>query len=185
MNDSSRTSDATLIQNVMDGNLAAFHELVSRYESRVAGVVIGMLGRCAEAEDVGQEVFIRFYKNIKQFRGESSLGTYLTRIAINLSLNELKRRKRRQQRAASLDDAVHIADDSQSNKDDDRQCEIQAAIKKLPPKYQAVVTLRLVEGYSTKETAEILKLPEGTVLSRLSRAVEKLKKALTHMGNMT
>ena len=56
--------------------------------------MIGMLGHCTEAEDIGQETFIRFYKSLNRFRGESSISTYLTRIAINLSLNEIKRRQR-------------------------------------------------------------------------------------------
>jgi len=60
----------------------------------VAATVIGMLGHCPEAEDIGQETFIRFYKSLDKFRGDASVGTYLTRIAINLSLNEIKRRRR-------------------------------------------------------------------------------------------
>ena len=63
-----------------------------------------MLGRCPEAEDVGQETFIRFYNNLNNFRGEASVGTYLTRIAIYLSLNELKRRQRKSSRDTSIDD---------------------------------------------------------------------------------
>ncbi|NIR47450.1 sigma-70 family RNA polymerase sigma factor, partial [candidate division KSB1 bacterium] len=88
-------TDRELIDNVRAGDSQAFEQLVKRYESQVAATVIGMLGSCQEADDVGQEVFIRFYKAIHQFREEARLGTYLTRIAINLSLNELKRRKRR------------------------------------------------------------------------------------------
>ena len=66
-----------------------------RYESKVAATVVGMLGAGNEADDVGQETFIRFYNALKNFREEASVGTYITRIAINLSLNELRRRKRR------------------------------------------------------------------------------------------
>lgn len=87
-------SDEKLIEAILAGNDNAFKEIVRRYEARVAATVFGMLGKCAEAEDVGQETFIRFYNSLKNFRGDSAVGTYLTRIAINLSLNELKRRKR-------------------------------------------------------------------------------------------
>ena len=87
-------SDEQLVKTAREGDKGAFRELVKRLESRVAATVYGMLGRCPEAEDVGQEVFIRFYKALNSFRGESSVASYITRIAINLSLNELKRRKR-------------------------------------------------------------------------------------------
>ena len=87
--------DEQILQEIKKGNSLAYRELVMRYESQIASTVINMLGKSPEAEDIGQEVFIRFYKAIPGFRGESSVGTYLTRIAINLSLNEIKRRKRR------------------------------------------------------------------------------------------
>lgn len=87
--------DEELIKESRNGNMLAFKVLVERYESKVAGVVKSMLGDTPEASDVGQEVFIRFYESLEKFKGESLLGTYLIRIAINLSLNELKRIKRR------------------------------------------------------------------------------------------
>ena len=88
-------TDEALVDSARDGNEGAFRELVERFEGRVASVVIRMLGDTAEAEDVGQETFIRFYRSLRGFRGQASVGTYLTRIAINLSLNELKKRRRR------------------------------------------------------------------------------------------
>jgi hypothetical protein len=87
--------DSQLIAAARDGDPRAFANLVERYENKIARTVIAMLGDSAEADDVGQETFIRFYRSLDSFREESALGTYLTRIAINLSLNELKRRKRR------------------------------------------------------------------------------------------
>ena len=75
-----------MLKNARNGDNNAFKEIVKKYENQVAATVIGMLGYCTEAEDIGQETFIRFYKALHKFRGESSIGTYLTRIAINLSL---------------------------------------------------------------------------------------------------
>jgi len=173
-------TDVELIQNSLSGNDAAFREIIDRYEAKVAATVISMLGNCPEADDVGQETFIRFYKNLKNFRGESSLGTYLTRIAMNLSLNELKRRKR-QNRIIPLDDpgiSHQIIDHDSGNEKRDRHEIVQWAIAQLTPKFQSTLVLRMMKGYSTEETAKILNLPTGTVLSRLARARGQLLKIL-------
>nr|MCU0369662.1 sigma-70 family RNA polymerase sigma factor [Cyclobacteriaceae bacterium] len=98
-------SDEILIEKSKAGEMAAFKALVMRHEGKVAGVVHSMLGHTPEAEDVGQEVFIRFYDALGKFRGDSAVGTYLVRIAINLSLNELKRRKKMNSRYASIEQA--------------------------------------------------------------------------------
>ncbi len=175
--ESDEVTDHELIKQAREGNSKAFEELVIRYESQVAATVIGMLGRCEAAEDVGQEVFIRFYKVLNRFRGESTLGTYLTRIAINLSLNELKRRKRRQFFFRNTEDDLNGAaiNPDDSNAKNELKELVQNAIQRLEPMFRTVVVLRLIEGYSTQETAEILNVPLGTVLSRLSRAQKKLK----------
>jgi len=173
-------SDEQLIAAAREGEKTAFKELVRRYQRRVAGTVIGMLGRCPEADDVGQETFIRFYRALDSFRGDSTLGSYLTRIAINLSLNELKRRKRRSSLFSSSDDESmpEAADEREGRLSYEDKQVIHWALGKLSPDYRAVVVLRLLEGYSTKETADILKVPLGTVLSRLSRAQKQMRKTL-------
>ena len=146
-----------------------------------------MLGNCTEAEDIGQETFIRLYRSLDQFKGDSSLGTYITRIAINLSLNELRRRKLKakiffQKNETQSDDDLfnHLAD--KNNMNNAYHDEISRAVRKgiglLDAKSRAVIVLRLIDGYSTAETAKILKLPIGTVLSRLTRAQKKLKTIL-------
>lgn len=174
-------TDEKLIQAFRTGSENAFTELVRRYESRVAATVIGMLGKCPEAEDVGQETFIRFYNGLKKFRGDSSVGTYLTRIAINLSLNELKRRKRKRMLFLQRppEDKIDISNTETQNTYTGEKEIIQSALQKLEPKFRSVIVLRLMDGYSVKETAEILNIPTGTVLSRLSRAQMKLKNILS------
>ncbi len=174
-------SEQGLVKKAQKGDKNAFKELVKQNEHRVAATVIGMLGNCPEAEDVGQETFVRFYQSLGKFRGESSVGTYLTRIAINLSLNELKRRKRRDIHFFSRgEEKTENAPDKNDRKNKMELKEIvRSGIERLDPNYRAVVVLRLIEGYSTKETAQILRLPVGTVLSRLARAQQKLKKILT------
>jgi len=175
-------TDAQVIREVLDGNDSSFRTLVQRYETQVASTVIGMLGHCPESDDVGQETFIRFYNALSKFRGDSQVGTYLTRIAINLSLNELKRRKRKYglfiNHDGSMPDLADKSDHAQSGIDKEL---LDKALEKLEPSFKSVIVLRLIDGYSTAETAEILKLPQGTVLSRLSRAQSKLKDILNNL----
>ena len=178
--------DLILIQRVKDGDKAAFSNLVRKYESVVAATVIGMLGQGDDAEDVGQNVFIRFYNAIGDFRGEASLSTYLTRIAINLSLNEIKRRKRRNMFIIGRRDEdveIELRDTDNVTEDYDTKEAVNLALQQLEQKFKRVVVIRMLQGYSTAETAKILKLPLGTVLSRLSRAQGKLKILLKHLIN--
>lgn len=168
-------TDEALVKRSRNGDESAFKHLVIRHEGRVAGVVQSMLGPTAEAEDVGQEVFVRFYQALDKFKGESALSTYLTRIAINLSLNEIKRRKRKNFLFTRVEEgrSVKTPDDKSDMKEI-----VTYELNRLDVDFQSVVTLRMIEGYSTEETAEILGIPLGTVLSRLSRAQKKLKLVL-------
>lgn len=174
--------DAQILTELRNGNDAVFRDLINRYEGLVSATIIGMIGKCSEAEDIGQEVFVRFYKARHNFRGDSAIGTYLTRIAINLSLNEIKRRSRRSQLFFhSYDETLDVEDkDRNIDTDEDREV-IQRAIRELAPKFRSVIVLRLIDGYSTEETAKILSVPIGTVLSRLARAQKKLKEILSPM----
>ena len=183
-------TDTELITATLSGDHKAFQMLLERYESRVAATVFGMVGHSDVAEDIGQETFIRFYKSLSDFQGKSSIGTYLTRIAVNLSLNELKRRKRRSIYSFFQSDEPgeeypgnSLPDPRATAEYDDTADLVHRALQQLDPKFRSVVVLRLLEGCSTRETAEILQLPTGTVLSRLARAQEKLKDILTpYMG---
>lgn len=177
------TSDLELVNRTLRGDDGAFRQLVERYEQVVASTVIGMLGPGDEADDVGQETFIRFYRSLKRFRGEATVKTYLTRIAINLSLNALKRGRRNRERFLSRDQASNTLLEPASNGAslaESRQTKeaVRNAIQQLNPKHRAVIVLRMIDGYSTKETAEILGVPQGTVLSRLARAIDALKPLL-------
>jgi len=174
--------DAHILTEIRNGNDAVFKDLIIRYEGLVSSTIIGMIGNCSEAEDIGQEVFVRFYKARHNFRGDSAIGTYLTRIAINLSLNEIKRRSRRNQLFFHSDDPIVDIEDKNNDPDvDDNREIIQRAIQELAPKFRSVIVLRLIDGYSTEETAKILEVPIGTVLSRLARAQKKLKEILSPM----
>jgi RNA polymerase sigma-70 factor (ECF subfamily) len=180
-----REDDLRLVRRAHAGDENAFREIVQAYEGAVAATVIGMLGPGGTADDVGQEVFVRLWKSLHKFRGDAALKTYLTRIAINLSLNELKRRKRFLDRFISRDrDAeqaplIEPAPDGVADADrrDTRQV-VQSAIRQLKAEHRAVVVLRMLEGHDTNTTAEILGVRPGTVMSRLSRAMQALKPLL-------
>ena len=168
--------DEVLIEKSRSGDMAAFKMLVVRHEGKVAGVVRSMLGATPEAEDVGQEVFIKFYDSLNKFRGESQVSTYLIRIAINLALNELKRKQKANARYASLESVGGMGDAADTM---DLKELLAYEFKQLDADFQAVATLRLIEGYSTEETSSLLGIPLGTTLSRLARAQQKLRLALT------
>ena len=175
--------DTVLVARAQQGDRKAFRELVERHQQGVARTVVSMLGRSSEVDDVVQDVFIRCYQTLDRFRGEASFSTYVKKIAVNKSLDVLRRRKRFLGRFLSRDDdGQHMAEPAiDTRKDlekDERARLVHAAINKLSPKHRAVVVLRMIEGYSTEETAQMLNLAYGTVLSRLSRAQKKLEDSL-------
>ena len=173
-----------LIRLAKKGDTKAFKQLVEQHEQQVRATVLGMLGDTAEVKEVAQEVFIRFYKSINEFKGEAALGTYLTRIAINLSLNEIKRRKnkRRWMTSIATEDIPTRADRSTNPERYDNKEAIYKMLNLLEPAFKSVIVLRLIDGYSVKETAEILEIPQGTIASRLSRAQTRLKEIAKEMG---
>lgn len=175
------TSDEELVRAALEGDKSSFGEIVNRYKSMVARTVKGMLGDTVFSEDIGQEVFIKLYHSLSGFRGEAKLSTYIQKIAVNLTLNELKRRKRFfSMFSYKGDDEMYEIDlpgDDAEGKRDAREI-VNKALMALDPKFRVIVAMRMLQGYSTKETAEILELPLGTVLSRLSRAQEQLKDIL-------
>jgi RNA polymerase sigma-70 factor, ECF subfamily len=160
-----KLDESQLVGKMRQGDERALAELIDRHQEAVARVINSMLGFVPEADDICQEVFLRFWYSIDKYRHEAEVRTYLTRIAINLSINELNRRKRKMSFILS-----QLSVQTESN-----QIKVESSEKAFG---DAQLVLRLVEGYSTKETAEILGLPLGTVLSRLARAQEKMRKII-------
>ena len=180
MSETERLTDIDLVELARKGDQSAFSEIVKRHKSKIAATIYGMIGKCDEADDIGQEVFIRFYNTINNFRGDSALSTYLIRIAMNLTLNEINRKKIRRFLSfdSLLDSQLDIKDERRNESYDETKEIIDKALQKLNYKYRSVIVLRLIDGYSTEETSQILSIPVGTVLSRLARAQSKLKEYL-------
>jgi len=167
------TEEAILVKAALDGNKEAFGDIVTKYQKMVARTVKGMLGDSIFTDDIGQEVFIKLYY--------SKLSTYIQKIAVNLTLNEIKRRKRFfsmfSQKGNNEMYEFEVADQDNEERRDSKEL-VNKALLAMDPKFRIILTMRMLQGYSTKETAEILDLPLGTVLSRLSRAQEQLRNIL-------
>lgn len=173
--------DTILVSASLKGDKAAFGEIVDRYRRMVARTIKGMLGDTVYAEDLGQEVFIKLFRSLADFRGDAKLSTYIQRITINITLNEIKRRKRFTSMFSRSDDQeIHEYDlpDHDGEQRKDAKEIVEKALNAMEPKFRIILTMRMLQGYSTKETAEILGLPLGTVLSRLSRAQEQMREII-------
>jgi len=171
----------------------AFNELVVLYQERVFRILLRMLGRRDEAEDMAQEVFVQVFKAVSTFRGDSKLSTWIYRIAVNLCKNRVKYLKRRKSDAQDEYEALaeHSALTSGSGFTSgdvarpDQMVEgmqlervVQLCIVELEPDFREVLILRDVEDLSYDEVCEVTGLPEGTVKSRLHRARGMLKQAV-------
>jgi RNA polymerase sigma-70 factor (ECF subfamily) len=170
-----------LLDGLRRGDGRAFEELVIRYQHRVFGVAFRMLGNAAEAEDVAQEAFLRAYRGIAEFRGDSALATWLYAIVSRLALNRLGAGERRVIRQG--EEALAFVADGQSGpaaaaEQSELQGALHRAIAELPDERRAAIVLRDIEGLSYEEIARALELPVGTVRSRIHRARMDLKAKL-------
>ena len=182
----SPVDERRMLQLAAAGDERAFRSIIQSHASMVAAVVTSMLGPGDDADDAGQETFIRLMRALPKFRGDSSLRTFVTRVAMNVSLDVLARRKRdlRFVSLGSKEDTASGAVPSSNRTVDEEQEQadrtrlVQQAVDSLDGKHRAVVVMRLLEERSTKESAQLLGIPEGTVMSRLTRAMKKLEHIL-------
>ena len=168
--------EADLLRRLRAGEREAFALVVAQHRQRIAAAIRPMVGPVPELEDLVQETFIRFHQSLDRFRGESRIGTYLIRIAMNLSLNELRRRQVRHWLLPWTDETPEPqAENPNPAQEAEGKSLTSRALDSLSPTHRAVVVLRILEGYSTDEAASILGVPRGTVLSRLARALRELR----------
>lgn len=172
--------DKVLIDEILQGDTARYKFLVEKYQDKVAAVVMPLVQDRSIAEEIGQDVFVKFYRHLAKFRFESKLDTYLVRIALNLCYTHLKRKQRWRHIFSSSTEPTEPTNTLQASEfaSLDNAEAVHWAMQKLKPHERLVVSLRHLQEYSTKETAEILQVPIGTVLSRLSRAQQRLKTIL-------
>lgn len=179
------------IKNVKKGDHAAFEEIVSFYQNKVYHIVYRMVGDSYEAQDIAQEAFIRAYTNIHSFDENRKFSTWLYRIATNLSIDRLRKKKpdfhldAEVKGTEGLDMYSQLAADQALPEEEVESMELQSYIHKeilsLPPKYRSVIVLRFLDDLSLAEIGEILDLPLGTVKTRIHRGRELLRKKLRHV----
>ena len=175
-------SDARLVQQVRDGDVASFGVLVRRYQHKVQRVAFRFLRDWATAEDVAQDAFLKAYSNLESFDASRRFGPWLFRIVVNLSLDVLRRtRRRREQADVSLSDDQPGAPDAPHDRIERHELvqQVHRVIEKIPIKYRTVLVLRDLEGFSCAEVAAIVKRREATVRWRLSQAREMFRRLWT------
>lgn len=181
-------ADESLVVEAVAGSRDAFDELVVRHQLRIYNLVRAMSGGVVDADDVTQETFLRAFRAIARFRGESTFRTWLYRIAMNVMKTHQEQLGRRLTLIVSADPGEHgesAIDRAVSGLDLEsdvaRRDAIDRALAGLPDDLRAIVTLRDVQGLAYEEIAAVLCVPVGTVESRLFRARQRLRPALAHL----
>lgn len=185
-------TDAELIEESKRGNLAAFEQLFNRYQKRVYNLIYRMVGNEQDAADLTQDVFVRVYNSLHTLKAGEALVGWLRMVATNITRDHF-RKTQRTIRADSLDARVEFDDgDVEREIEDwtdnperaldrkDVQEAVQRAVKSLSDEHRMVVAMHHIEGMDVKDIANLLKVPAGTVKSRLARAREELKRKLGH-----
>lgn len=188
--DPAAADETVLVERARGGDLAAFSELVRRYERRVYRTARHIVQNDEDAEDVLQEAMLKAFEHLDSFQGNSKFYTWLVRIAVNESL--MKLRKRKSDRTVSLDESIEtdeepivreiaVWDDNPEQRYSQTELReiLDRAIESLKPIFRTVFILRDIEELSTEETAEVLGLSIAAVKSRLLRARLQLRERLT------
>jgi len=178
-------SEAELVARAQTGDEPAFEELVRRYRNDVYGLSFHFLRNREEAWDVSQEVFIKAYRSLKRFRGDSGFKTWLLRITANHCKDHFKKRKLATVSIDALPTQDFFAgpgDPEKSLRNSELGQAIEEAMNSLPPKHRLAFVLREFEDMSYKEMAQVMQCSEGTVMSRLHHARKKLQNTLARLG---
>lgn len=183
--------DQQLVERVQQGDNRAFDMLVLKYQHKIMAIVGRFVKDSAEVHDVAQEAFIKAYRALGNFRGDSAFYTWLYRIAINTAKNHLVSRGRRPplhdvdvddaEFYASADGLRDITSPENELMRDELEAVVNKAIRDLPEDLRTAVTLREMEGMSYEEIAAVMNCPVGTVRSRIFRARESIDKKISEL----
>ncbi len=180
--------DQQLVERVQRGDKRAFDLLVLKYQHKILGLIVRFVRDPHEAQDVAQEAFIKAYRALANFRGDSQFYTWLYRIAINTAKNYLVSRGRRPPESDVSAEDAEFMDGDHGLKDiesperlmlrDEIEATVHRAIAALPEDLRTALTLREFDGLSYEDIAAVMQCPVGTVRSRIFRAREAVDKAL-------
>lgn len=185
---SERDVDQLLVERVQRGEKGAFDLLVRKYQHRILAIIGRYISDFSEAQDVAQDTFVRAYRALGNFRGDSAFYTWVYKIAINTAKNHLVASGRRPPTDdIAVDDAMHFSADSQLKDRATPENEllrqeiernVTAAVDDLPEELRMAITLREVDGLSYEEIADTMNCPIGTVRSRIFRAREAIDRRI-------
>ncbi len=173
-------TDAKLVALAQNGDLSAFEELVKKYQREIYSLACRMVSDLEEAKDLAQQAFMQAFIHIRSFRQEAQFRTWLFRIAINQCYNFLKNRKKFGE-PIDCDEVVLVGEDDSPEEDlvsKDERRRVYDALEKLPPKQQAVLTLKVEQGLSYQEISEVLGGTPGAARVNYCQALKTLKKYL-------
>lgn len=183
-----------IIRSVIKGNINEFEKLVTAYEKNVYNLALRMVGDPEDAADMTQETFIKAYRSLNSFRGDSKFSVWLYRIASNVCLDFLRSRSRRPQVSLSREDEdgqtlIDLPDLSQNPEEQLMKKlsmeAVRCGLEQLPPQQRQILVLRELGGLSYSELAQTLGLEEGTVKSSIFRARKRLCAILLRDGNIS
>jgi RNA polymerase sigma-70 factor (ECF subfamily) len=168
-----------IIDRVLAGEKEEFAQLVQRYQNQVYAIIFRQTGNQALSRDLAQDTFVRAYRHLAGFRGDASFGTWITRIAMNVTRSYLSSRVHQEQMRSTEIDAGHdvpAAEVEQSILNEALHLNLRKHVQDLRPKYRDVLVLCAFENKSYKEAAEILEVPLGTICSRMNAAINLLRR---------
>jgi RNA polymerase sigma-70 factor (ECF subfamily) len=167
------------IEEAAEGDIGAFEEIYRAYSPAVYSIAFNITRNSHDAEEAAQDAFVRTFRNLKNFKFESSFGTWLYRVAVNSAINTYNSRARRKQEEAGLDEAACMTDayDNCMKDEIERQSakeKVKELLGHLSPDHRSCIVLREIEGLDYGQIADVLRVPINTVRSRLKRAREAL-----------
>lgn len=176
-------SDEHLVSQVLRGRQMAFKTLMDRYQERLHRFAVQYTREADEAEDIVQDAFIRVYRNLRTFNPQLKFSSWIYRITRNLALNAIRSRKRLVNGSAADALLNRVADPHNIHKEaEDRELAeiLRTSVGQLPMKYREPITLFFLEEKSYREISDILRLPEGTIATRISRGKTILRTEVDH-----
>ena len=169
-------SDQTLVEDCLSGDAQAQQELYNKYVQAMYNVTVRMVNNSEDASDIIQEVFVKVFRNLSSFQGESTLGAWIKKITVNTTLNFL--RKAKKNNTSSWEDGMDMPMEEAIDESQYSMTQIHHAIKQLPERCRVTLTLYLIEGYQHQEIASILGITVSTSKTQYRRGRQLLQQIL-------